>query len=236
MKHAQDNYSIWYNKLMHIILGGTSGLGWELATMLRQRGQRVAVLGHDHHSEQHGEGLGVDLTNSEAVKHAVWELSQLVGDEQIQSFYWSTGFGYRGDFGGQPHPEIMATVNFSGALPIVQWVWNKMKNQLSPSNFIIVSSTSGYKPRADEAVYAGTKHAQAGMARCLGLEARQANLPVRVLLCLPGGMRTPFWDGREPEDYAHYNDPRKVAARTLQAVDSQATPYIELIMPRGTLV
>ena len=46
-----------YNNHMHIILGGTSGLGLEMAQQLRKNGKRVLVLGKTHNPQEHGEGF-----------------------------------------------------------------------------------------------------------------------------------------------------------------------------------
>lgn len=221
---------------MHIILGGTSGLGQELALQLRERGERVLALGKTHNNEQHGEGLGMDLSDKTSVERAIQELEERVGNETIESFYWCAGYGFRGNFGEQPTPELMATVNFAGALPMVQWVWNKMLKQDVLSNLVIVSSTSGLKPRPDEAVYVATKYAQTGLGRSLGLEAKRLNEKARVTLFFPGGMRTPFWNGREPQGYDEYNDPKKVAAKMLETVANQTEHYEELAIERGSLV
>ena len=46
---------------MHIILGGTSGLGLEMARQLRESGKRVLVLGKTHNVQEHGEGFPLDV-------------------------------------------------------------------------------------------------------------------------------------------------------------------------------
>ncbi len=48
-----------------------------------------------------------------------------------------------------------------------------------------------------ELLYVATKHAQAGLAQSLGMQADEQKLPVRVALFLPGAMKTPFWNGRD---------------------------------------
>ena len=93
------------------------------------------------------------------------------------------------------------------------------------------------KVRADEAVYVATKHAQAGLARSLGMQADEQKLPVKVALFLPGAMKTPFWNGRElPADYAFFNDPAKIATHIINAIEHQQQPYLEWALPKGTLV
>lgn len=221
---------------MHIVLGGTSGLGLELVERLRATGGRVLVVGRFYDEQRHGEGFELDLYDRGAVNWSLEELERRSNGEVLESFIWSAGYIWRGDFGGQSEVRSMAEVNFAGALPVVQWAWNRMLSQEVTGKMVVISSTSGEKPRSDEAVYAATKHAQVGFARCLGLEVEERNENTQVLLCLPGAMKTPFWNGQKPEDYATFNDPKKVADRILVAMNEQQTPYAELPMPHGSLV
>ena len=131
----------------------------------------------------------------------------------------------------------MAEVNFSGALPLVQWAWRKMLTQNRKSVLTVIGSTSSVKARSDEAVYVATKHAQAGLARSLGMQADEQKLPVKVALFLPGAMKTPFWNGRDlPTDYVFFNDPAKIATHIINAVNCQQQPFLEWALPKGTLV
>lgn len=221
---------------MHIVLGGTSGLGLDIANLLRESGGRVLVAGRYHNQEQHGEGFDLDLYDRAAVNWAVGELERRMDGDNLESFIWSAGYIWRGDFANQSDIRSMAEVNFAGALPLVQWAWARMLPQEVTGKMVVISSTSGVKPRPDEAVYAATKHAQVGFARSLGMEVEQNGENAQVLLCLPGAMKTPFWNGQEPEDYATFNDPAKVAQRIVDTMFQQTTPYAELAMPHGMLV
>jgi len=100
----------------------------------------------------------------------------------------------------------------------------------------VIGSTSSIKARSDEAIYVATKHAQAGLARSLGMQADEQKLPVKVALFLPGAMKTAFWNGRElPTDYLFFNDPAKVAKHIINAVNHQQQPFLEWALPKGTL-
>lgn len=224
-----------YNKRMHIILGGTSGLGLDIANSLRERGSRVLVIGRLYNEEQHGEGFELDLYDRGTVNWFVEELARRLESDALESFIWTAGYGWRGDFSDQPEVRSMAEVNFAGALPLVQLAWRQMIHQEITGKMVVVSSTSGVKPRSDEAVYAATKHAQVGLSRCLGMAAEEHGLNAQVLLCLPGAMKTPFWSEREPEDYAAFNDPQKVAQKIVTSMFEQTTAYAELVIPHGSL-
>ncbi len=221
---------------MHIIFGGTSGLGLEMARLFRADGGRAVVVGRFYDAAQHGEGFELDVYDRAAVDWAVGECGRQLEGEVLESFVWSAGYIWRGNFAEQPDIRSMAEVNFAGALPLVQWAWQRMTEQEAVGKLVVISSTSGVKPRADEAVYAATKHAQVGFARSLGMEAEGRNSNAQVLLCLPGATKTPFWDGHQPDDYASFNDPQKVAAKIVATMSSQITPYAEIAMPHGTLV
>lgn len=221
---------------MHIILGGTSGLGLIMAGLLRAEGARVLVVGRFYNEQQHGEGFDLDLYDRGAVNWSLEELGRRLNGDSIESFVWSAGYIWRGDFAEQTEVRSMAEVNFAGALPLVQWAWQQMLQQEVTGKLVVISSTSGVKPRPDEAVYAATKHAQVGFARCLGMEVEEGEKNAQVLLCLPGAMKTPFWDGQKPEDYDSFNDPKKVADRIVTTMLEQTMPYAELAMPHGTLV
>lgn len=219
---------------MHIILGGTSGLGLEMTRQLRESGKRVLVLGKTHNAQEHGEGFPLDVYYPEQVEAAPERIEQTLGSDAIEQFVWAAGYGWRGSFEDQLDAHSMAEVNFAGALPLVQWVWRKMARQNQKSVLTIIGSTSSVKARADEAVYVATKHAQAGLARSLGMQADEQKLPIKVALFLPGAMKTPFWNGRElPADYVFFNDPAKIAAHIISAVDHQYQPYLEWALPRA---
>ena len=222
---------------MHIILGGTSGLGREMARQLRESGKRVLVLGKTYNTQEHGEGFQLDVYYPEQVEAAPVQIEQILGDANIEQFVWAAGYGWRGNFEDQLDARSMAEVNFAGALPLVQWAWRKMARQNQKSMLTIIGSTSSVKARADEAVYVATKHAQAGLARSLGMQADEQKLPVKVALFLPGAMKTPFWNGRDlPADYMFFNDPAKIATHIINAIEHQQQPYLEWALPKGTLV
>jgi 3-oxoacyl-[acyl-carrier protein] reductase len=66
-------------------------------------------------------------------------------------------------------------------------------------DIVIVSSVAGLRGGGDEAVYAGTKFAQVGLAGSLDRELRERG--IRVTAVCPAGVHTDFamGTGREPD-------------------------------------
>lgn len=216
---------------MHIILGGTHGLGAELAKQLQARSRDVFVIGRSYKENDSGKGLAADLSSAEDIER----VSNIIHSLNVESFFWVAGCGYTGDFADQPDVLKMGEVNFANVLPIVQEAWKKL-SQIDSGKFVVVSSTSGVRARPNEAVYAATKHAQVGFTRSLGLEAERLNLPMKVSLFLPGGMQTSFWEeSQRPNAFDSFLDPAKVAAEIIKDVDAQKDIFYERTIERGSL-
>jgi short-subunit dehydrogenase len=224
--------------MKNIIIGGTRGLGQEIANRLQASGEETFVVGRSYDETEHGEGMRVDLSNLEEA-HGLADKVKELGANAI-NFYWIAGLGYTGDFTEQkppefPAPETIAAVNFGNVLPAAQQAFESMHTRRKLGHFVVISSTSGYKARDNEAVYAATKHALVGFARSLGLEAERLQSDVQVALFMPGGMKTEFWDGNRPDAYDKFLDPAKVAEHIIPAVQRQDTTFYEEIIERGSL-
>ena len=217
---------------MNIILGGTHGLGWELASQLRENGEDTYVIGRSYDEGKHGAGLRVDLADREDVNNLI---AFVDSQEANLNFYWPAGFGYTGDFAEQNDVQQMVDVNIANVIPVVQRVWQKMLTANEPTRLVVVSSTTGFRPRANEAVYAATKHGQVGLARSLGMESERLKSNIKVSLFMPGGMQTPFWDGARPSLYDEFLDPANVARKIIEKTNNQEAPFYEEVIERGSL-
>jgi NADP-dependent 3-hydroxy acid dehydrogenase YdfG len=109
----------------------------------------------------------------------------------------------------------MVTTNYLGTVWNVRSAVRQFRSQGDTGgDLIIVSSVAGFRGGADEAVYAGTKHAQVGLGGSLDRELRAEG--IRVTLICPAGTATEFAIGAgrtegspeldtylRPEDVAH---------------------------------
>ncbi len=214
-----------------MIVGGTHGLGAEIAAELRRRGEETFIVGRTYDETMHGPGMRVDLSDDKEVA----KLLQYVQKTKFKGFYWVAGYGYKGDFSKEHHPRKLVLVNLANMLPVAQAAWKKLLNAGFKSNYVIIGSMSGVKPRGDEAVYVATKHAQVGLARSLGLESERLKSGIRVALFLPGGMHTPFWEGKEPPNFMEFLDPHKVAKKVVADIKKQRGYFKEVSIKRGSL-
>lgn len=217
---------------MNIVLGGTHGLGWELARLLRENSEDTYVIGRSYDEGKHGNGLSIDLADRDDVSNLI---NFIDSQEDNFNFYWPAGFGYTGDFAEQKDVQLMMDVNLANVVPVVQRVWQKMLAANDTARLVVVSSTTGFRPRANEAAYAATKHGQVGLTRSLGLESERLGSNIKVSLFMPGGMQTPFWDGARPSLYDEFLDPAKVARKIIEKTGNQTDPFYEEVIERGSL-
>jgi NADP-dependent 3-hydroxy acid dehydrogenase YdfG len=108
----------------------------------------------------------------------------------------------------------MVETNYLGTVWSARSAVRQFRAQGDGGDLIIVSSVAGFRGGADEAVYAGTKHAQVGLGGSLDRELRAEG--IRVTLICPAGTATEFAIGAgrtegspeldaylRPEDVAH---------------------------------
>lgn len=145
---------------MNIIIGGTKGLGYEIAQSLRTNGKEAFVTGRTYEKDKHGEGCVLDLASDEDVESFARFIREEIAVDGLKGFFWVAGYGYLGDFAEQDDTKLMAETNFANVLPIAQAAWQKMIGSGTETHFVVISSTTGFKPRNNEAVYAATKPAK----------------------------------------------------------------------------
>jgi NADP-dependent 3-hydroxy acid dehydrogenase YdfG len=205
------------------ITGASAGIGAAAARTLVEAGARVAVsarradrldkmvgdLGGDHVVPVAGDVRDPAL-NEALVSAAVDRWGRL--DTMVAN----AGIGAYGgilDLDDATLTEMVET-NYLGTVWSVRSAVRQFRAQGSGGDLIIVSSVAGFRGGADEAVYAGTKHAQVGFAGSLDRELRAEG--TRVTLICPAGTSTEFAIGAgrtagspdldaylRPEDVAH---------------------------------
>lgn len=193
------------------ITGATSGIGAATARLLVEAGARVALGGRrsDRLDEivaelgaENSLGVVCDVTipsdNAGLVSAAVERWGRL------DSIVANAGIGMYGGILDNTDERLreMIDTNFAGTVWSVRAAIPEMIRTTGGGDVVIVSSVAGLRGGADEAVYAGTKFAQVGLAGALDRELRDRG--IRVTAICPAGVETEFaiGDGRTAGDPA----------------------------------
>ena len=204
------------------ITGATSGIGRDTARLLVEAGARVAVGARRADrldtlvaelGEENTVGVQMDVRlpadNAKLIGAAMDRWGRL------DSVVPNAGIGMYGGILDQSDEELitMMDTNYAGTVFTVRAALPPML-AAGGGDIVIVSSVAGFRGGADEAVYAGTKHAQVGLAGSLDRELREQG--VRVTLICPAATATGFAVGAgRDEDDARAGDwlrPADVAA------------------------
>lgn len=204
------------------ITGASAGIGTATARALAHAGARV-VLGArrkerlDQLVEEIGAdravGVQMDVREPEDAERLVGTAVERFG--RIDSLVANAGIGAYGgilDLSDEQLREMMDT-NYAGTVWPIRAAVRRMV-EAGEGDLVIVASVAGLRGGADEAVYAGTKHAQVGLAGSLDRELREKG--IRVTAMCPAGVETEFALGAgrtagepkmaeylRPEDVAH---------------------------------
>jgi NADP-dependent 3-hydroxy acid dehydrogenase YdfG len=205
------------------ITGASSGIGAATAAALVDAGARVAVCARREDRlakmvSELGDDKVVPVTgdvrdpalNDALVAAAVRKWGRL--DTMVAN----AGIGAYGGIMDMDDAELteMVETNVLGTVWSVRSAVKQFRSQGDGGDLVIVASVAGFRGGADEAVYAGTKHAQVGLAGSLDRELRAEG--TRVTLICPAGTHTEFAIGAgrtegsalldsylRPEDVAH---------------------------------
>lgn len=158
---------------------------------------------------------------------------------RVDTVVANAGIGAYGGILDQDEAQLqeMVETNYLATVWTVRSAVRQFRAQGGGGDIVIVSSVAGFRGGADEAVYAGTKFAQVGLAGSLDRELRAEG--IRVTLICPAGTATEFaiGAGREegsseldtylrPDDVAHailvvLEQPRSVRTTVWQLWSTQ---------------
>jgi 3-oxoacyl-[acyl-carrier protein] reductase len=229
-----------------VITGASSGIGAATARALVGAGANVALSARrSERLEALTDELGADrvvgvvgdvrdVAHNEALVDAA---AQRWG--RVDTVVANAGIGAYGgilDLDDEVLREMTET-NYLGTVWTVRAGVRHMRAHGNGGDIVIISSVAGFRGGDDEAVYAGTKHAQVGLGGSLDRELRGEG--IRVTLVCPAGTSTEFaiGAGREegsseldaylrPEDVAHavqvvLEQPRSVRTTVWQLWSSE---------------
>jgi NAD(P)-dependent dehydrogenase (short-subunit alcohol dehydrogenase family) len=200
-----------------LITGGASGLGAATVSAVSAAGGTPLVL--DLQPPPDGvRGLAVDLSDTAAAEAAVDEIVAQAGG-RLDGLVTAAGIDSCGPLDQVPRPawERVVAVNLLGTAAVIRAALPHLRR--SSGRVVTVASTLGIKAVSDATAYCASKFGVVGFTRALAAETAGQ---VGVTLLIPGGMHTPFFDGRteqyKPPPDAKLNQPEDVAAAVVFAL------------------
>lgn len=207
-----------------LISGGSSGLGAATVAAVARRGGVPLVIDKKPPAASAGEVAyaACDLADTSAVAAAVESLAERVGG-RITGVFTAAGIDSCGTLEQVPAKEWeqVIAVNLVGTAAVIRAALPYLK--ATQGRVVTCASTLGIKAVSDATAYCASKFGVVGFTRALAAELAGE---VGVTLLIPGGMHTPFFDGRteqyKPPADAKLNQPENVAETVVFALSQPA--------------
>ncbi len=190
-----------------LIVGGTSGLGLELAKSMAQEGEQPIVTGRHDPEAEFAEYREFDL----AATNLPSRIGAFVTDlPPIRSLVYAAGFYQEGRITelSDEHVDAMLDVGGRG---LIFFAKKLLEKQGSLEELITVTSTSQWTPREREPVYNFVKAGAGHYSHGQSLDPHIG----KTLVVGPSGMATEFWSGTK-KDTSKMMRPEWVAARIME--------------------
>src|SRR3989344_1209514 len=205
-----------------LIVGGTSGLGLELALKFFGAGHRVVVTGRRNVRDKtfsfnvpsegcktiHAEYLNLAFTG-DSIGRVIFTN---FGQDGVDILVYAAGFYQECTMSELTETDIdeMLFVGLPSPALFLRYI---LKHQEKLPGFIAITSTSQWTPRLKEPIYNAVKGGLFMLASSVSLDERVG----KVLVAAPAGMNTAFWrnKSREDFDFSTLLDPKWVAEKVI---------------------
>lgn len=234
--------------MYHLITGGSSGLGLEIAKMLMRMDEHVIILGRnkqklDQALEQlkaiskKGDALAysIDISDETEVDGFVDTLE--TSGKTVRYLYNVAGTTYYGPVEGvnrETIDEVLSSNMIGLMLFTSKMLKTLLKSPYEEKRIISVLSTAALIGKKHESIYNAAKWGARGYLESLRDELKDR--PVSVINIFPGGMKTPFWTGTQSGyDIDSFMDPADVARNIVKiALDTKVyVSDITINRPKG---
>lgn len=187
-----------------LIVGGSSGVGLELAKHYIAGGHRVCITGRKNPELPGAKFFSLPIgASAAALAEGIDALASAFPG--VQTLIYAAGFIQRGTI-DTLDDEALLTMTHVGLLAPMMLAARLKTLAPTPLKLMLITSSSQYTPRAMEPSYTATK---AGLGMLGASLARDPEIG-KVLVAAPSGIRTPFW-ANTGEDTASMLDPVWVA-------------------------
>lgn len=193
-----------------LIVGGTSGLGLEIAKLFRDMGDEVIITGRKN---PEAKGLSFQKFDLDIGTNLPMAIDTFVSAlPKIDRFVYAAGFYQEGNITELEIKGIQNMIDVTLFGPI--WFTRELLQRNGEiKELIAITSTVASVPREKEVVYSAGKAGMTQYINSLSLDPRVK----KVLIAAPGGMRTKFWQATK-HDTSTFNDPKWVAHQIVDAM------------------
>ncbi len=177
----------------YVVTGAASGLGAAVADAIADAGGTPVVLDVRESRDRH-EYHKVDVSDVASVQRAVDDAAEKYGG--LSGIVANAGIDACGPFDKVPFEQWqrVITVNLVGTAALVRAALPYLEKD--HGRIVTVASTLGLRALSDASAYCASKFGVVGFTRALSAELKGR---VGITLLIPGGMRTSFFDGRDPQ-------------------------------------
>lgn len=191
-----------------LIIGGTSGVGLELAKHYVGDGHTVCITGRQNPNIERVQFQSLSIESDES--RLALDLDRVVaGFTDVNTLIYSAGFLQRGHIDALADDNLQQMVNVGLLAPMM--LIQRLKNKLAtPLKVMFITSSSQYTARELEPAYCATKAGLGMLGESLVRDKRIG----KVLVVAPSGINSKFWSGTD-EDTSTMLDPRWVAEKTV---------------------
>ena len=191
------------NKKTAVVVGGSSGIGYETCIRLLNRGWNVVNISRTPCKSAKVTNIEADVADPKAFDAAI---KKCAGKNGIGALVYSAGFSMAApiEYAKEEDYKYLFEVNFFGALRAIQAVLPHMKGK--GGRIILVGSLGGDLPISFDSFYSASKAALEMLCRAAYSELKPYN--VKVTGVLPGGTATGFtfkrkvYTGEESGNYS----------------------------------
>lgn len=206
-----------------LVTGGAAGLGASVVAAVTRRGGTPIVLDLAEPTGGEVEHERVDLADPRAAEAAVrGAIERHDGLDAVVTAAGIDACGRLDDVPGEQWERVIA-VNLIGTAAIVRAALPALE-RADNGRVVTVASTLGLRALSDATAYCASKFGVVGFTRALAAETAGR---VGVTMLVPGGMRTGFFDGRDPQYQPPPDAPLQAPEQVADAV------LFALARPRG---
>lgn len=170
-----------------IVVGGSSGIGFETCRRLANRGWNVVNVSRTPCKNAKVTNIQADAANGAEFAAAI---KKAAGKNGISLLIYSAGFSMAApiEYAKEEDYKYLFEVNFFGALRAIQLVIPHMKS--NGGRIILIGSLGGALPISFDSFYSSSKAALEMLCRAAYSELKPYN--IKVTGVLPGGTATGF--------------------------------------------